>query len=437
MLWHIASSFQHDLIGYYWLEPRLHFKYRGLSWVRPWPGDGMYLHFVLLAGAAAALMVGRWTRSAAWIFSLGFTYLFLLDQARYLNHSYLISLVAFLLAITPAHRVWSLDRVYARREGVEWPPTVPVWAVWLLRFQIGVVYAFGGLAKLDAGWLGAESLRRRFADAGGPLIGWIVEHNLVQVVFSWGGLLFDLLIVPLLLWRRTRLVAFAAAVLFHVANSQLFTIGVFPWLAIAATTMFFSPDWPHRLVRRIGLRPTLWMRPRSPRAADAIAAPPPSPRPMSRPAFACLTAYVVVQLLVPLRHYLYPGDVAWNQRGYRFSWHMMLHGRTGAVRLRVVMGTDTTIVFPSQYMASWQARPMIRHPGMILQFAHHVADEFSQGRADPVRVYADAVLSVDGRPPSLLIDPKVDLASKHNTFGRQRWILDEGQVPYDDGSLSD
>lgn len=40
---------------------------------------------------------------------LGFTYVFLLDRAQYLNHFYLICLSSFLMIWLPAHRACSLD----------------------------------------------------------------------------------------------------------------------------------------------------------------------------------------------------------------------------------------------------------------------------------------------------------------------------------------
>src|SRR5690606_37688996 len=70
---------------------------------------------------------------------------------------------------------------------------------------------------------------------------------------SYGGLIFDLAVVPVLLWRLTRPFAFAAAVAFHLTNSQLFHIDIFPWLAIGATTIFFAPDWPIRFANRMKL----------------------------------------------------------------------------------------------------------------------------------------------------------------------------------------
>jgi hypothetical protein len=443
MVWEVGRYFQYDWITYYWIAPDFHFTYPGFSWLRPWPGHGMYVHFAVLGASAAAIAAGRFTRVAASVFFLGFTYAFLLDRARYLNHFYLISLLAFLLMIVPAHRVWSLDSAHVRSRGVAWPSTVPMWTVWLLRFQMGVVYAFAGFAKFDQGWLSGHVFTTRFETTGGPIMEWIAVHGFAAIVLAWGGLAFDLLIVPFLLWSRTRPVAFAAAVLFHVSNALLFSIGVFPWLGIAATTIFFSPDWPRALLRPIARRWGVQERAPLSHAGDSVGSPSSRRarggrrgrsdirvRPISRPTFALLTAYVVIQLAVPIRHVLYAGEVDWNRRGHRFSWRMKLHSVQGLLQFRVVTDADTTIVFPSNHMPEFQTRTMMRYPGMILQFAQHVSTRFQEKLQRPVRVYADAVISMDGQPASLLIDPRVDLASQRDTFGRQPWILAEGAWPY-------
>ena len=131
------------------------------------------------------------------------------------------------------------------------PETVPVWALWLLRAQVGIIYIYGGVAKLNGDWLRGEPmrtwLRHRVDD---PSLASLVAEEWVVGLFSYGGLLFDLLVVPLLLWRRTRALAFVAALGFHLTNAALFQIGIFPWLMIAATTVFFTPDWPRRVLAR-------------------------------------------------------------------------------------------------------------------------------------------------------------------------------------------
>jgi len=140
-----------------YVGPVFHFTYEGFDWVRPWPGPLMHLHFVLLAGAAMGVAAGFYYRICITIFFLGFTYVELIDQTAYLNHYYLISLLSGLMIFLPANRAWSIDVL--RRPGLRLD-AVPAWTLNILRFQIGVVFVFAGLAKLNADWLlSAQPLR--------------------------------------------------------------------------------------------------------------------------------------------------------------------------------------------------------------------------------------------------------------------------------------
>src|ERR1700736_5281680 len=131
-----------DRISPWWLEPSFLFKFPGFSWVHPWPGNGLYVHWILLGVFALFLAVGFLYRISATLFFLSHTYFFLLDQGRYVNHIYLICLFSFLLIFTPAHRAFSVDAWL-------WPKlrssTAPAWSLWLLRGQMGVVYFFAGV----------------------------------------------------------------------------------------------------------------------------------------------------------------------------------------------------------------------------------------------------------------------------------------------------
>ena len=71
-------------------------------------------------------------------------------------------IVALLAVAVPFGSTWSLDhrRAVRRRGGEDQEPTVAAAWVWLVRAQVAVVYAFAGLAKLQADWLvRAEPLR--------------------------------------------------------------------------------------------------------------------------------------------------------------------------------------------------------------------------------------------------------------------------------------
>nr|MBA4115342.1 HTTM domain-containing protein [Rubrobacter sp.] len=236
VLWEVWIQFDNGFIERDYINPTYHFTYYGFDWVQPWSGNGMYMHFLALGVLAVCNALGLWYRVGTVLVFLGFTYVFLLDQALYLNHFYLMALISFLMIFIPAHRAFSVDAWLKPeiRSG-----TTPAWAPFLLAAQMGIVYFYGGLAKLNGDWLRGEPMRTWLAaETSFPVVGRLFTQEWMVYLFSHGGLLFDLLIVPFLLWRRTRLVAFALVLGFHLANAQMFTIGVFPYLAIAATALF-------------------------------------------------------------------------------------------------------------------------------------------------------------------------------------------------------
>ncbi|MDQ3440936.1 MAG: HTTM domain-containing protein, partial [Planctomycetota bacterium] len=228
----------------FYIDPSILFTYYGFSWVQPWPGDGMIYHFWAWALAGVCVTVGFCYRLSAIVLCLLVTHVFLLDHARYLNHMYLMCLLSFLIIFLPLNRAVSIDAKL-------WPSirgdVAPAWTLHLLRFQMGLVYVFSGIARANGDWMHGEPMRTWLRSRGEESVfSAILMSDWAPYIFSFGGMLFDLLIVPLLLWRRTRPIAFCAAVLFHLSNAYLFHIGVFPWLGIATTTLFLYPAWPRR-----------------------------------------------------------------------------------------------------------------------------------------------------------------------------------------------
>jgi hypothetical protein len=230
-------------------------------------------------------------------------------------------------------------------------------------------------------------------------------------------MLLDLLIVPFLLWRRTRVAAFIVAILFHVMNARMFQIGIFPWLGIAATAMFFPPDWPRRIVNWLG-------DDRKRKAQKTAAAAPMLPR-FSGIALSLIALYAAMQLLVPLRHLLYPGRADWTYEGHRFSWRMKLHDRSARARFYVIDPNSwrESEVPPRVFLSGFQASKMAARPDMILQFAHFLAQKLPSTGPKPVRVHARVLASLNGRERQLLIDQNVDLAAQPRTLAHIPWIL--------------
>ncbi|HMJ13296.1 MAG TPA: HTTM domain-containing protein [Polyangiaceae bacterium] len=379
------------------IEPRYHFTYLGFSWVRPLPAPGMYALFTLMGLAALGIALGARTRSSALLFFLTFTYAELIDETTYLNHYYFVSLVAALLVILPSARVLSLDTWWrAGRSGVFEAATVPGWCYALLRCQVALVYLFAGFAKLNRDWLlHAEPLRTWLqAHVDLPLIGPWLGSATAAYAMSWAGAAFDLGVVPLLLWKRTRALAYAFACLFHVGIWLLFPIGVFSWVMLVAATIFFAPDWPRAL--RLPLRRARTAEPAAPR--------------LTQLGLLLALGYVAIQVLVPLRFLLYPGNVNWTEEAFRFAWRVMLIEKTGSVEYRVAAGDRVFVVQPRAELTPVQYKMMSSQPDMVHQYALSLAERFEARGFHGVRVYADAWATLNGRHSQRLIDPSRDLA---------------------------
>jgi len=413
MVWEVWRYFHYGWIASYWIAPRFLFKYYGFAWVQPWPGNGLYIHWAILGILALFIAAGFLYRLSATLFFLGYTYAFLLDEGRWLNHTYLICLFSYLLIFIPANRALSVDAWLRPKLRSE---TTPAWTLWPLRAQMGVVYFFSGVAKLSPDWLHGEPMRMWMAQRiDFPILGRFFRDEWTVYAMSYGGLLLDLCIAPLLLWRRTRVAAFCVAVVFHLLNWRLFTdLGVFPWLAIAATALFFPADWPRRVISifsHVGAP--------SPLDHDRL------PAQWKRIVVLSLVGfYIAIQLLVPLRHFLYRGGIEWTYEEHRFSWRMMLLDRYTLAFFYVTdPNTDKTYqVSPLEYLTEKQVRRMEYRPDMLLQFAHYLANVMPRAGPKPLKVEARVSISINGRKPQLLLDPNVDLAAEPRSLGRPRWL---------------
>ncbi len=245
MLVEVWRFYDRDWITRYYVDPDFMFKYYGFGWVQPWPGDGMYWHFVLLAVLSACIALGFLYRAATIVFFFAFSYIFLLEQARYLNHFYFVIILAFLLILVPAHRSFSLDALFRPKLRSQ---TVPAWTLWTVRAQMEIVLIYAGIVKVNADWLRLEPMGMWLArrdDA--PLIGPLLNQDWVVALASYGAIAVHILGAPMLLFRRTRVPVIIVYFGFHLSNHFMFTIGIFPWLTMAATLLFLDPDWPKQL----------------------------------------------------------------------------------------------------------------------------------------------------------------------------------------------
>ncbi|MDR8392496.1 HTTM domain-containing protein [Aliifodinibius sp. S!AR15-10] len=419
-----------------YVKPDFFFTYYGFEWVTPLGEVGMYLLFLVMGLAAVGIMLGYYYRVAAVLFFLAFSYVELIDKTNYLNHYYFVSIISFLLIIVPAHRYFSLDVM--RRSDLE-VSTVPSWTINILKLQLGLVYFYAGLAKLNPDWLfNAMPLKLWLpANAHLPLIGPLLEYTSTAYLFSWTGAFYDLFIVFFLLYKPTRKFAYVAVIAFHLMTSALFQIGMFPYIMILCTLIYFSEEFHEQCIaklRELWSKVAIW---KSEVTGTSQHTSKKRSLTLSKSASTILTVVLVLhfllQVLVPLRFALYPGNLFWTEEGYRFSWRVMLMEKAGYATFHV-RNSETG---KSWEVSNWehltpnQEKMMSTQPDMILQFAHHLEDKYKQQGLEDVEIKAEAYVTLNGRRSRLMIDPEVDLTEESRGFEHKEWIL-----PYPDNQKS-
>lgn len=424
-----------DMLGngifYHWVKGAYSdytFAYYGFEWVKPLPDPLLSVFFIVAFLLGIAVALGWRFKITAPLFALAFSYFFLLEKAHYLNHAYLFVWLTWLLVLTPAWRAFSLD---VKGRPNERATHVPAWCVYLFPALMGVVYFWGGIAKINHDWLIEAMPLHMWLQARGemPLLGWLWEQKTTAYLMAWGGMLLDLSVPFLLLHRRLRWLGLALLFVFHATNHLIFNIGIFPYLSLVLTSMWFDPDWPRRLF--------LWARSRVRGEVKEQGLPggQPLPEPRSwspspaatRGAFGLLAIVFAVHTWLPLRHHFFTSDVAWSEEGHRYSWRMMLRSKQGSGHYLLVdgeTGAEET-VYPRERLQPRQYRKMTTHPDMILQYAHHLRDEAAAEGRD-LAVYGSFRVRLNGRKRQDFIDPETDLAQTEWTWwGTKEWVLPE------------
>lgn len=408
LLWEVVRYFYYGWIRDFYIATRFNFTYPGLGWLKPLPAIGMYSLFIAMGIAALGVILGRFYKCSMAILAMGMTYVLLLDQTAFLNHLYLVSLICWLMLAVPTQRVLSWQWP---KQSAATTETVPSWCLWLIRLQLAIPYVYGGLVKINSDWLQGQPLQLWMLQMEG-IRDWlpIYGERWLAISMSWAGLFIDLFVVPALLWKPTQKVALVIAVTFHLWNSTMFHIGIFPWFMIVATTLFLPPNWPRRFIK--ASIPTQNI------VADSSCR-------STRRILILMAFWFSIQLIVPWRHMLYEGNVDWTEEGTRFAWRMMLHDKWSAIRMTLVdPKTRKEHPFnPLEFLSKRQFDKMSYEPELLRQFAHHIADisvGTKQGRQE---VHFFVLTSLNGRKPQLLIDPTVDLGAEPFRWGRQPWIM--------------
>ena len=399
-----------------YIEPSFHFTYLGFSWVKPFGETGMYLVFAFMALSFLCVALGLFYRLASISTFVLFTYVELLDKANYLNHYYFVSLVCFLLILVPAHRYFSFD-VY-RKPSLK-RTHIPMWSIGVFKLQLGIVYFFAGVAKLNYEWLiNANPLKIWLpAQSHIPVIGSLLSKTWVAYFASWFGAIYDLTVPFLLATKKYRPIAYVFVIAFHVSTAALFQIGVFPFVMIGATLIFFSEEFHIKVLDK--LERLFRFKPID------VGVNNPFRHKWKKATTVFLVGFFALQALLPFRYMLYPGELFWNEEGYRFSWRVMLMEKAGYASFRIV-DTENNRSWEAKnydYLTPNQEKMMSTQPDMILEYAHFLESEAKQQGVKNPEVYVDSFVSLNGSPSTRFIDPLANLGAQNPSLKHKTWIL--------------
>lgn len=390
------------------IEPKFTFTFIGFEWLQPLPGNWMYGYFAVMAICGLLVMIGYKYRYSLGAFTLLWTAVYLMQKSSYNNHYYLLILLCGLMLLVPAHRYASLDvKLNPKLKSL----SMPRWCNHAFVLQMFIVYTYAAIAKLYPDWTSGIVTRNLMQSKKNlPIVGEFLQQEWIPWFLAYSGILFDGLIIPLLLWKPTRKIAFCCAIFFHLFNSFVLHIGIFPYMSLALCLFFFKPDD----IRRI------FFKKKPEYVEDEITIPP-----YKKLAVTLFSIYFIVQILLPLRHWTFKDDVLWTEEGHLLSWRMMLRSRHGNMRFKVVNKTTDKIIYeyPKTHLTKKQAKKVTSKPDMAWQFAQYLKRLYKEQGHD-VAVYAIGKVRVNSHPYHTLIDPEVDLAQEEwSHFKHHTWIL--------------
>lgn len=401
-----------------YLEPDFFFSYYGFEWVKP-VGDWTYLLFIICGISALLVTLGYKYRFSMLIFFLSFTYIELMDKTTYLNHYYFISILSFLMIFLPAHAYFSVD---ASKNEILRSQYVPAWSIDSIKLLLFIVYFYAGLAKLNSDWLfNAMPLQIWLpSNYALPVLGDLLQLKRTHYFFSWAGALYDLTIPFLLLIKRIRPFAFFMVVVFHVLTRVLFPIGMFPFIMIAGAFIFFDSSVHDKILnflsKTIRINKAIFDNAKHFVFPNQL---------QKKITIGILSIFFILQLAVPFRYVLYPGELFWTEEGYRFSWRVMLMEKTGYAQFKVVdpESGERFFVDNSKFLTPLQEKQMATQPDFILEYAHFLKEYYvRQGVSNP-QIYVESYAALNGRKSQPFIDPQVDLTKLSPSLKHKNWIL--------------
>lgn len=388
------------------ITPKFTFSFIGFEWLQPLPGYGMYFYFITMGFFGLAIMFGYRYRIAIVGYTLLWAGVYFMQKSSYNNHYYLLLIISFYMIFLPANQYASLD---VKQQRVMKQKTMPYWVILLFIIQVSIVYSFAAVAKLYPDWLDGTFTKLLLSGTTtNTFLLQLFSNKYFYLFIAYTGILFDLLIVPFLLFKKTRTIALLASFVFHVFNAVFLQIGIFPFFALSLGLFFYPPE----KVRMFFFK--------NKSSVDKSML----PNYFGKRFFLFfLVPFLFIQFLLPLRHHLIKGDVLWTEEGHRLSWRMMLRKRDGFIYFKI-KNNDTGETVPYNHhknLTPKQARSLATKPDFIWQYCQKIKEEY-QGKN--ISIFIDCKNNINNGELKTLIDPNQDFAKANwDYFWHNKWIV--------------
>lgn len=406
-----AETFGAILTGWVkknFIDPQFTFSHIGMEWLQPLPGYGMYFYFATMGFLGIFVMLGWKYRLTLSAFTILWTITYLMQKTSYNNHYYMLILVCLIMIFLPAETYASID---AKKKPEIKSLSMPKWCSMVMIFQIAIVYFFATVSKFYPDWLDGTFTKNLLVNKSPyPIIQEIFNQKWFYIFIAYSGIAFDLFIIPMLLWKKTRTFAFIASLIFHLFNAITLQIGIFPFFALSFAVFFYPPE----KIRSIFFKkkPKLDLQETPIYENKSVL-------------MYFFIPYFIIQILLPVRHWFIKGDVLWTEEGHRLSWRMMLRSRSGYNNFKIYDKKTGQRIFYSinSKLTPKQVAMVSEKPDAIWQMAQRIKQEYALQGKD-VSVFTDCEVSINQKPYRKFIDPKVDLAATEwNYFFHNEWIL--------------
>lgn len=386
------------------IEPKFTFSFIGFEWLQPLPGFGMYFYFTVMGLTGIGIMLGYRYRINIIAFTILWSGVYFMQKTSYNNHYYLLVLISLLLIFLPANQEKSLDVKFGLTNSKQ---TIPKWISLLFIVMISLVYFFAAIAKFYPDWLDGTFTRNLLQGTNStPFFSKLFSTKWFYLFIAYAGIAFDLLIIPFLLYKRTRTLALIATFVFHIFNSITLKIGIFPYFALSFALFFYDP----KTIRKIFFREEIKIEDTYNYYGKKLV-------------YSFIIPFVIIQLLLPLRHHFIKGDVLWTEEGHRLSWRMMLRERSGFILIKI-KDNDTQeekVYNHHNDLSIKQARHLAVKPDFIWQYCQKIKKEYAEKN---ISIYINCKNSINRKTYQVLIDPNYDMAkAEWNFFKHNEWIL--------------